>query len=109
MMPIKGDTVYRTEDSSIPLTDTVNALSVTAGGPAETLTIPSGATFVRFSANGNFYVRANAVAAEVAADITNGTASILNPSGLMSLDGVTSISVIGATGGATVITAEFFG
>ena len=74
-----------------PVSDTVNARSLSAGA-AETETVPAGAHFVIFSATGDFYAKTNGAAA-VPGDVTDGTASELNPS-MWTLTGVTTISVI---------------
>ena len=57
--------------------DFVNARSL-AAGVAETTTVPANAGKVFFSASGNFYALNNGSAA-VPGDVTDGTASELNP------------------------------
>ena len=78
---------------------------VLAANVAEVHNVPSGATRVVFSANGDFYVRFNAAAAVPAADVTDGTGSILNPN-MRTLDGVTTIGIISAA--ACNVTMEFY-
>ena len=64
----------------IPQSDTINA-RVLAAGVAEVETVPAEARCVLFSCTGNCYIRHNAAAAIPATDVTDGTASELNPSG----------------------------
>src|SRR5262245_55100328 len=66
---------------------------VLAAGTNETHTVPGGADVVFFNGDGPFYAKPNGAAAVPAGDITDGTASELNP-GCWSLDGVTSIGLI---------------
>lgn len=93
---------------ALPQSD-VNA-AVLAANTAETITIPSGATHVSFSANTDFYMKFNGTAAVPGADVSDGSASELNPTvrRLLLGDGtaVTSISVISPV--AAVVTAMFF-
>lgn len=75
-----------------------------AASTAESQTVPTGARFVIFSANCNFY--ANPVAtATVPGDVTDGTASELNPAAWY-LTGITTISVIAPS--TCVITMAFY-
>lgn len=61
-------------------TDYVNSLSLVAN-TAERVPIPSGRTFVVFSCTSNYYVKVgdSGVTAAVPGDVTDGTASELNP------------------------------
>ena len=52
---------------------------VLAATVAEVITVPAGATFVMFSGTADFYVRFNAAATIPSGDVTDGTASELNP------------------------------
>ncbi|HZO84687.1 MAG TPA: hypothetical protein VFC26_05710 [Verrucomicrobiae bacterium] len=63
-----------------------------AANTNETHTVPAGADFVIFSADGDFYAKPNGAAA-VPSDVTDGTASELNPV-VWDLSGVTSIGLI---------------
>src|SRR6185436_7444856 len=63
-----------------------------AASTNETHTVPAGADFVIFSADGDFYAKPNGAAA-VPSDVTDGAASELNPSH-WELNGVTSIGLI---------------
>ena len=63
-----------------------------AANTNETHTVPAGADFVFFSADGDFYAKPNGAAA-VPGDVTDGTASELKP-GHWDLNGVTSIGLI---------------
>lgn len=53
---------------------------VLAAGVAETVTLPANTRIVIFSANCNFHAKPGASAAVPAADVTDGTASEMNPS-----------------------------
>ena len=88
----------------LPFSDYVNA-RVLAANTAETIAIPTGAKYVLFSADGDFYVRSNDTATIPAADVADGTAAILNPT-LRSLETVTSLSVIASA--ARIVTAAFY-
>jgi hypothetical protein len=62
----------------------------------ESYTLPSGAKFVIFSANGDFYAKPDDGASNVAvpgADVTDGTAGELNPL-VWNVEGATSIGLI---------------
>ena len=63
-----------------------------AANTNETHTVPAGADFVIFSGSGDFYARKNGAAA-VPGDVTDGTASELNPKA-WSLEDTTSIGLI---------------
>lgn len=88
----------------IPASGSVNSVSL-AAGTAKSISIPSGAANVRFSANTDFYATFDGTTAAVPGDVTNGSAACLNPD-YRTLDGVTAISVISASGG--IVTAEFW-
>ena len=75
-----------------------------AANTNETHTVPAGATSVILSATGDFYAKING-AASVPGDVTDGTASELNPKGY-DLNGVTSIGLIAPS--ATKITLTFY-
>ena len=81
----------------------VNAKSL-AASTAESFTVPTGAVRVIFSATCNFYANPTTTAT-VPGDVTNGSASMLNPNGWGVRD-VTTISVIAPT--TCVITAAFY-
>ena len=68
----------------------------------ETHTIPTGANWVFFSTDGDFYAKPGGTAAIPAADVTDGTASSLNPVAWF-LDNETSIGLISATTGRVVV------
>jgi len=72
---------------------------------AESHTIPTGAKYVMFSANGDFYANFAGAAAIPAADVTNGTASILNPQ-LRAIGAATAIGLISPA--ACIVTMEFY-
>ncbi len=78
---------------------------VLAANAAETHTVPAGAAFVIFSSDGDFYARPNTAAAVPGADVTDGSASELNPV-IWDLAGVTSISLVAAA--ARIVTLSFY-
>lgn len=78
---------------------------VLAAGVAESFTVPAGAAVVVFSSNGDFYANARGTAAVPAADVTDGSASELNPTSRACTPGGT-ISVISPY--ATIVTAAFY-
>jgi hypothetical protein len=75
-----------------------------AANTNETHTIPAGADFVIFSGDGDFFAKPNGAAA-VPADVTDGTASELNPV-IWDLNGVTSIGLIATA--ARKVTLSFY-
>lgn len=79
--------------------------SVLAANVAESVTVPTGANYVNFSATADFYAKIGGTAAVPATEVADGSASVLNP-GLRALDGATSIGLISAE--VCVITMEFF-
>lgn len=78
---------------------------VLAAGVAEVWTAPASTRFVVFSSNCNFYAKANAAAAVPAADVTDGSASELNPTAWYSTTPFTSIGVIAPTACIVTIAA----
>ena len=85
--------------------DTVNA-SVLAANVAKTVTVPSGAQAVSFSANGDFYVNFNGGTAAVpSVDITNGNGAELNPS-TRYIAGLSSFSIVAPA--ATVVVLSYY-
>lgn len=87
----------------LPFSDYINSRSLSAS-TAETFIVPEGARFVVFSGTADFYAKPNATAS-VPADVTDGSASELNPT-LRSVVGVSSVSVISES--ACVVSAAFF-
>lgn len=75
-----------------------------AASTAEAFTVPAGARFVVFSATGDFYANYTTTAT-VPGDVTDGSASELNPS-VRNIKGVSSISIISAA--TPVVTASFY-
>ncbi|MFL6601827.1 MAG: hypothetical protein ACJ8R9_10895 [Steroidobacteraceae bacterium] len=73
--------------------------SIVATGSSQAVTVPANATRVAFAATGNFYVKFSngGTAAIPGASVTDGTASILNPTSRR-LAGLTSFAVIAAAG-----------
>lgn len=75
---------------------------VLAASTAETITFPTGCSFVYFASDGDFYARWDGSTATIAAaDITDGTASEINPT-TRYVVGFSTVSVIAPV--ATVIT-----
>ncbi len=71
---------------------------------AETITVPTKARYVLFSSTGDFYVKKNGTAA-VPADVSNGSASELNPT-LRSIADVGTLGLISPA--ACVVTMSWF-
>lgn len=79
---------------------------VLAAGVNETHTVPTGAAYVLFSATGDFYVSYDGDAATIpAADVTDGTASELNPT-IRYIAGVAELDLIAPLN--TVVTMSFY-
>lgn len=93
-----GNTLY-----AVPAPGYVLSRSL-AAGTAEAFTVPAGARFVIFSATGDFFANYTTTAT-VPVDVTDGSASELNPS-VRSIPGITSISVISSA--TPVVTASFY-
>lgn len=91
---------------ALPLSPHVNQLALAGGGPAETATVPAGASFVAWSATGDFAVRSGGTAVYPAADITDGTGSFPNPAYSAVRPGET-ISVIAGASACIVALAYY--
>jgi hypothetical protein len=78
---------------------------VLAANTAESHIVPSGARYVLFSANADFYAKFGSAASVPAGDVTDGSASELNPT-LRSIDGAASIGLISPT--ACYVTLSFY-
>jgi hypothetical protein len=76
-----------------------------AANTNETHTIPAGADFVIFSADGDFYAKPNGAAAVISGDVTDGSGSEFKPSH-WSLENVTSIGLIAPA--ARKVTLSFY-
>ncbi len=88
----------------ISRSDSSHAVLLSAG-QARTVSVPSGARAVLFSATGDFWTRFNGAAAVPTANILDGTACELNPVGR----DVTGVSVIGvAAAAACTINLVFY-
>ena len=83
--------------------DTIDSLSLGVT-TEESHTIPEDATIVIFSSTGDFFALVDGTAA-IPADVTDGTASELNPS-ILFISGATSISLISPA--ACVVTMSFY-
>lgn len=79
---------------------------VLAASVNEDHTIPANAKYVIFSAEADFYAKRGGTAAVPSGDVTDGTASELNPAGY-DIEGVATIGLISAT--AQTITMAFYG
>ena len=75
------------------------------GGAATAVTIPTGAKIAMFSCDGDFYINFAAAAVIPVADLTDGTASELNPT-TRHIDGYTAFSVIASA--ACVLTVAYY-
>ena len=85
----------------------VNSVAL-AANTAETIPVPATAQFVLFSATCNFHANYSTTAT-VPGDVTNGTASELNPTQRKLMLGSTRIAEISVISASTcVITASFF-
>lgn len=85
--------------------DTVNAYVMT--GSSIAVTVPSGARYASFSATGPFYVKfaAGGTAAIPGANVTDGSASVLNPT-VRDITDLASFAVIGTAG--VVVTISYY-
>lgn len=87
----------------VPPSDCVLAKSL-AASTAEDITVPSGAVGAVFSATADFYANYTTTAT-VPGDVTDGSASELNPT-TRDVTGVTTISVISPT--TAIVTVAFY-
>lgn len=78
---------------------------VLAANVAEVHTVPTGAKSVLFQTTGTFYAKFGAAAAVPAADVTDGSGSLLNP-GMRSIDGAATIGLIAPAD--CIVQMEFF-
>ena len=81
-------------------------IRVLATDTAESHTVPTGARYVLFSATADFWVKFDGAAIVPAADVTDGSGPVLNPS-LRALDGATAIGLKAATN--CTVCMEFYG
>ena len=91
-----------------PAGDYIDA-RVLAASTAERHIVPTGARYVVFSADATFYAKfgdSNVTAAIPAADVTDGTGSMVNPETREIPSGVTHISLIAVA--ATIVTMAFY-
>jgi hypothetical protein len=72
---------------------------------AESHTIPTGALWVVFSSNCNFYANPSGTAAVPSDDVTDGTGAELNPAAWRVI-GLTAVSLIATT--ACVVTMSYY-
>lgn len=90
---------------AIPASSFVNSYELSAG-TAETVTIPTGASVVMFSALDNFFVHYDTVAALPGGDVTDGTAAELNPT-VRDIAEFTTISIVSPTS-SNQVTVSFY-
>ncbi len=95
---------YRSPTGAINASDTYYAGELTAT-TNQSVTVPTGAGVVVFSANGDFYVRYDGSAAAVPTGAINADTVDLNP-GTRTLSGVTSLNIIAPA--TTKITLAFY-
>ena len=84
--------------------DYVDAM-VLAAGVAETYTLPDGVRWMTFSATDDFYVRPDGTASVPTDEVSDGTASHLNPHH-RNCEGITTLGFIAPR--ACVVTMEFY-
>jgi len=82
----------------------VNAIVLDGTNPT-TNAVPSGARFVLFAANGNYFARPDGVVTVPGASITDGTAGEINPT-VWDVTVVTNIHIIASA--ATTVTLSFY-
>jgi hypothetical protein len=92
--------------SSVLLPPAYTDAIVLLANTSQTQAVPTGATWVIFSANCNFYALTGASAAVPGATTTTGGASMLNPSAWNLTNAVTQITVIAPT--ACIVTLSFY-
>ena len=91
----------------LPPSEYVQSVSL-AASTAELIPVPATAQFVLFSATCNFYANYSTTAT-VPGDVTNGSASELNPTQRVLMLGSTRIAAISViSAAACVITASFY-
>ena len=91
----------------LPPSEYVNSVSLSAS-TAETIPVPANAMFVLFSATCSFYANYSTTAT-VPGDVTNGSASELNPTQRKLILGSTRIAAISVISASTcVLTASFY-
>jgi hypothetical protein len=88
-----------------PASDTINAAFMSAG-TAEVQAVPSGALFVVFSSDGDFYAKPNTLPSVPVADVTNGGAAEINPT-VWSLSSITGIGLVAST--TRIVTLSYYG
>jgi hypothetical protein len=82
---------------------------ILAANTAERHTIPTGAAYVSFSADGNFWAKFGTVAVTAAipaADVTDGSSPVLNPGVRRIFSGETHVSLIADA--ARLVNMEFW-
>lgn len=74
----------------------------------QTINIPTGAKKARFKATGSadFWIKFGGAAAIPSSNVTDGTASRLNPDGIITLDGATTVGIISAV--VCVVAIEYW-
>lgn len=100
-----GERVFDT--FMVPFSDSVLARVLAVAETAENIAVPAGAKCVVFNSTADFWATPDGIAAKPAADVTDGSASVFNPT-QRNVVGVTNISVVSDTAGA-IVTAEFYG
>lgn len=88
-----------------PPSDTVNA-RLYGGAAAEVTTIPTNAKFAVFSSTVDFYAKPDAAAAVPTDDVTDGSASEMNPT-IWDVEGLSTIGL--AVGAAGIVTIAYYG
>ena len=97
----------RNFSSSVLLPPTYTDAIVLVANVSQTQAVPTGATWVVFSAGCNFFAATGASAAVPGATTTNGSAAMQNPSAWnLAALGITQITVVAATG--CIVTLSFY-
>jgi hypothetical protein len=106
-MPLTTTIPSSATESFITQSDYIEAKALSAGA-AERITVPTGAKFALFSGSDNFAAKAGGSSVEAAwpSDTTDGSASMLNPAGLVLIEGQTHISVV--SNSSMVLTVAFY-
>jgi len=94
----------RMPNIGVPFSRYIDA-RVLAAGVAEVHNIPAGANIVFFAGTGNFYANVDAAAAVPSGDVTNGSASALNPT-MRFCGGHSTIGIIAPA--TCIVTMEFY-
>lgn len=105
---LKGDSSGRTVNL-VSAPEYIDQRAITAGTP-EDITVPTGAVYVIFASEVNFYVKPNGSGARPTGDVTDGTAWDINPVGYV-IDGLSTGAITKFrvdTGSTGIVAAKFY-